>query len=438
MTRRGLAGTRKRRSGAAYRVGLFGLLGSGNIGNDASMEAVLSYLRTDHPGIAVDAMCVGPDRVRDHYGIDAVPLHWYRKYGPEASGVTAIPLKLLGKVLDVGRTARWVRRHDVVIVPGMGVLEASLPLRASGWPYAMFLLCASGRILGTKVALVSVGATVVNQRLMRWLFTSAARLACYRSYRDVLSRDAMTRQGLDTTQDPVYPDLVFGVPVPPAGPGDPMIVGVGVMEYFGSNDDRGHAEQIHASYVAAMKDFVRWLVDDGREVRLFVGDKCDDSMVQEILNDLRERRPGADAGRVVAEPVSSFAELVRAMEPVGTVIATRYHNVMCALKLHKPTISLGYAAKNNVMMADMGLAEFCQPAGSLDAGRLQEQFRELEKHSAQLRRTIADRCAIAEQRADQQFAALSALLFPASGPARAGAEREPLTEAAVSTGQGEA
>ena len=76
MTRRGLAGTRKRRSDAAYRVGLFGLLGSGNIGNDASMEAVLSYLRTDHPGIAVDAMCVGPDRVRDHYGIDAVPLHW--------------------------------------------------------------------------------------------------------------------------------------------------------------------------------------------------------------------------------------------------------------------------------------------------------------------------------------------------------------------------
>jgi polysaccharide pyruvyl transferase WcaK-like protein len=247
----------------------------------------------------------------------------------------------------------------------------------------------------------------------------------------------MTRQGLDTTQDPVYPDLVFGVPVPPAGPGDPMIVGVGVMEYFGSNDDRGHAAQIHDSYVAAMKDFVRWLVDDGREIRLFVGDKCDDSMVQEILNDLREKRPGA-AQRVVAEPVSSFAELVRAMEPVGTVIATRYHNVMCALKLHKPTISLGYAAKNNVMMADMGLAEFCQPAGSPDAGRLQEQFRELEKHSAQLRRTIADRCAIAEQRADQQFAALSALLFPASGPARATAEGEPLTEAAVSTGQGEA
>ena len=38
------------------RIGLFGLLGSGNIGNDASMESVLSFLRTDHPEAVVDAM----------------------------------------------------------------------------------------------------------------------------------------------------------------------------------------------------------------------------------------------------------------------------------------------------------------------------------------------------------------------------------------------
>jgi len=436
MTHGRRTGTRNR-MGAAYRVGLFGLLGSGNIGNDASMETVLSYLRTAHPAIAVDAMCAGSDRVRDHYGIDAIPLHWYRKYGQQASRVTAIPPQVLGKILDVGRMARWVRRHDVVIVPGMGVLEASLPLRASGWPYAMFLLCAWGKILGTKVALVSVGATVVNQRLMRWLFTSAASLASYRSYRDGLSRDAMTQQGLDTTQDLVYSDLAFGFPVRLAGPGDPMIVGVGVMDYFGGSNDRRHAEKIHAAYVAGMKDFVRRLVDNGREVRLFVGDRCDDSVVQEILNDLRENRPEVSPGRVVAAPVSSFAQLMRAMEPADTVIATRYHNVMCALKLHKPTISLGYSAKNNVMMADMGLAGFCQPASSLDADRLMKQFRELEKQQAQLRQTIADRCAIQEQRVNQQFAALSAQLFPASEPARVMAEREPLTETLFRAGQGE-
>ena len=44
---------------SAPRVGLFGNLGSGNIGNDASMEAVLAYLEADHPDAIIDAMCAG-------------------------------------------------------------------------------------------------------------------------------------------------------------------------------------------------------------------------------------------------------------------------------------------------------------------------------------------------------------------------------------------
>jgi len=51
--------------GTSPRVGLFGLLGSGNIGNDASTEAVVQYLRTDHPDAVIDAMCMGADRMRE-------------------------------------------------------------------------------------------------------------------------------------------------------------------------------------------------------------------------------------------------------------------------------------------------------------------------------------------------------------------------------------
>jgi polysaccharide pyruvyl transferase WcaK-like protein len=425
---RGFTGRRAR--SAAPRVGLFGLLGSGNIGNDASMESVLGYLSTEHPDAIVDAMCMGPEKLRGHYGIEAIPLLWVRKYEQRSSGRTLIALKVLGKVVDAFRTASWVRRHDVVIVPGMGVLEASLPLRASGVPYAMFLLSASGRLLGTKVALVSVGATVINQRLTRLLFCSAARLACYRSYRDIPSRDAMRQQGLDVAHDLVYPDLVFGIPAPPCDPGDPQTVGVGVMEFYGTNDDRGRAEEIHASYVGNMKCFIRWLVDNGRRIRLFVGDASDGSMVQEIMADLREHRPGLDPSRVVADPVSSFAELTRAMAPVSTVVATRYHNVICALRLGKPTISVGYADKNRTLMADMGLAEFCQSASSLDIDRLIEQFTELESRSAQLRRTISDRCAEHARHLDEQFAALSALLVPAGMPPHVVTEHKPAREGA--------
>ena len=424
MTGRAFTG-RRQRSPSLPQVGLFGNLGTYNIGNDASMESVLGYLRTDHPDAVLDAMCGGPERVTDRYGIPATALTWYQKHERQAPAA-AFAFKALGKGIDAFRTAAWVRRHDVVIVPGAGVLEASLPLRAMGFPYALFVLCASGRLFGTKVALVNVGAGTVNQRLTRWMFNSVVRLASYRSYRDAASREVLRQRGLDVAKDPIYPDLAFGLPVPHHDAGDPRAVGVGVLDYYGGNDERPRAAEIHASYVGKLQTFVRWLVDIGRPVRLFVGDAngSDDSVVQEILADVRAYRPDLSPDWAIAEPTATFTELMRAMTPVGTVVATRYHNVVCALMLNKPTISLSYSDKNDSLMADMGLSEFCQFVGSLDVDRLIKQLGDLESRSAQLRPAIAERCEAKSKLLAQQFAELSVALFPARKPS-APAERKP-------------
>ena len=270
MTGRGLI-RRRRRSQTSFRVGLFGLLGSGNIGNDVSMEAVLNYLRTAHPDAVVDVMGPGPAYLTRIYGIPAVALYWHHRRESKASGAVAVALKVLGKAIDTVRIASWVRGHDVVIVPGMGVLEASVPLRAWETPYAMFLLSASGRVSGTKVALVSVGANMISARAVRLLLNSAARLAVFRSYRDTPSRDVMARRGLDVSRDSVYPDLAYAIPSPPHDAGDPGTVGLGVMAYYGNNDDRGLRDEIHASYIGKINHFVRWLVDSDYTVKLFMG-----------------------------------------------------------------------------------------------------------------------------------------------------------------------
>lgn len=128
----------------APRVGVFGLLGSGNLGNDGSLEAVLGYLRAEYPDAVLGALVGGPEIVRERYGLDTTPLHWNQSEYETASGLRSIVLKGLGKLVDIGRTAAWVRKQDVVIVPGMGVLEATLPLRPWGFPYSLFLLSATG------------------------------------------------------------------------------------------------------------------------------------------------------------------------------------------------------------------------------------------------------------------------------------------------------
>lgn len=412
-----VTGHRRPTATRPLRVGMFGLYGSGNLGNDGSLAALLTYLRTNHPDAVLDIRCPGPRRVNKQFGIDGSLLQWYTQYANDTSGLTAVALKVLGKGLDAFRTVAWARRHDVVIVPGAGIFETTLPIRPWGVPYALLLLCASSRLFGTKVAFVSVGASVINQRLTRWLFTSAARLATYRSFRDAQSREAMRRQGVDTSSDPIYPDLVFALPQPAASPSDPRTVGVGVMTYYGSNDDRRRAGTIHASYMETMKGFARWLVDNGRRIRFYTGDDVDEGAVQEIVADVRAYRPDLEPAWLAAEPITSLTDLMREMSGVETVVATRYHNVLCALKLSKPTLSLGYAAKNDALMADMGVPEYCQSASSLDLDLLIKQFTELESRSDEVRRTLLARNSAKARELNQQFTVLSSLLFAAPEPA---------------------
>ncbi|MGY0070268.1 polysaccharide pyruvyl transferase family protein [Streptomyces sp. QTS137] len=392
----------------AVRVGLFGLLGSGNLGNDGSLEAVLGYLRAAHPEAVVDALCGGPEVVTARYGIPATRLHWYRGEYRTASRAGAIAGKGLGKLVDAVRTAAWVRRHDVVIVPGMGVLEATLPLRPWGFPYSLFLLCASGRLLGTKVALVGVGAAPIASRPTRALVRRSARLAAHRSYRDTLSRDAMRAMGVDTTRDEVHPDLAFALPAPPADGGrQPGLVCVGVMDFHGGDDDRDRAEQIHRRYLDGTTRFVRTLAEEGRPVRLLTGDACDAPVVEAILG-------AVDSPLVSAAEATSLADLMKETAAADTVVATRYHNLVCALRTGTPTLALSYAAKSDALMARMGLDAYCHPAREIDADRLLEQFRSLERRSAELRRTLAEQNRAATEQLDRHLTTLTATLFPAT------------------------
>jgi hypothetical protein len=128
----------------------------------------------------------------------------------------------------------------------------------------------------------------------------------------------MRQRGLDAGKDPVFPDLVFALPTPPHDAGDPRTVGVGVMAYYGGNDDRWNADEIHARYLENMKRFVRWLADSGHRIRLFTGDnRFDDRVVQEILADLRSYRPDLESAWAVGDPVTSLGGLMREIADGG-------------------------------------------------------------------------------------------------------------------------
>ncbi|HTU75240.1 MAG TPA: polysaccharide pyruvyl transferase family protein [Trebonia sp.] len=407
------------RAAKPVRVGLFGRLASGNIGNDASMEAILAYLRAQHPAAIVDAMCNGPERMRAHYGIDATQLFHEHVFPRRPSRPVRAAWLAWEKLVDAARIAAWVRAHDVVIIPGMGVLEAYLPIDPWGMPYSQYLLAAWGRIFRTKVAMVNVGAGRIGQRSTRWLFSQSARLAYYLSFRDVQSREAMAEQGLDTSRIPIYPDLAFAIPVPPYDPGEERTVGIGVMQYSGANEDRGRAEEIRAAYMQNVTVFARWLIANGYRIRFFFGDSDDEVIARAIHASLVEHSPEITPDTVILDSVETFDDVTRVIQSVSIVVATRFHNLIAAVRLGKPTLSLGYGNKAGVIMRDSGLDDFCLAARSLDAAQIIERFQELERRAPELRTRIQENTAEKARRLDDQFVLLSAQLFPPRRPRQA-------------------
>ncbi|WP_165956559.1 polysaccharide pyruvyl transferase family protein [Kribbella antibiotica] len=389
------------------RIGLFGRLGSGNIGNDATLEAVLAYLKAERPDAVLDSLCSGPKRVTDRYGVPAAQLGWLDgKQPPTGPKPVRLALTLgrlvLGSLIDTWQITSWVRRHDVVIVPGMGVLESTLPQRPWELPWGQFVMSLAGKVFGVKVAFVSVGANVVRQRATGWLLAKSAKLAYYRSFRDEQSLGAAQKMRMAGPSDHVYPDLVFALPSLPATQGDS--IGVGVMAYSGGTEDRADAERIQETYTAAMTLFVERLLADGRRVRLLIGDEADEPVALDVLSRVQ-------SSRVVYESFTSADELMNQLGTVDSVIGTRFHTVLFGLKLGKPTIAIGYGRKHLALMEHFGVEEWFQEIRDLDADRLYTQFVALQGERAQVVRTIDEHLQLVREQLDAQFAELSAVLF---------------------------
>jgi polysaccharide pyruvyl transferase WcaK-like protein len=224
----------------------------------------------------------------------------------------------------------------------------------------------------------------------------------------------MEGAGVDTAGDSVFPDLVFGLPRPGEAPraAEPLTVGVGVMSYYGWYGFAEGGEAIFRRYVGKIARFVEHLMARGHRVRLLTGEAGDWTAVRAVLDAAEALRPGA-AAEIAAEPVGSLHDLMRQIAATDLVVATRFHNVVCALKMGRPTISLGYARKNDVLMAEMGLGGFCAHVESFELAGLIAQFDELCARREELARALSARSAQYERELKAQEGHLAHALLGA-------------------------
>lgn len=399
---------------------MFGLFGCGNLGNDGSLEAVVTRLQQRMPEAEITAVCYDMDVVKKRLDIPTVPLSRSRYLAPTLAKLDKLLLRLPSRSADFVAAFLLLRKSDAMIVPGTGILD-DFGERPYGMPFVILLWTLAARLAGAKIAFVSIGAGPIRSRFSRFLMLQSARLAHYRSYRDTVSHDFMARVEIDTSKDGLFPDVAFGLPVP-APPcfvenaDGRMTVGLGVMNYGGWYRDDPAGRAIYDRYVANLTAFGVWLLDRGYNIRLLTGELNDQVAIDDVLRGLREKRPDDVRTRVVAKPSYSLGDLMEQLSGTDVAVVSRFHNIVCAIKVAVPVMSLGYAAKNEALLEKVDLGGLSQHMESFDVERLKSEFESFaarrSEHAARLRARTAE---FLEQLDEQDAVLLRRLdILPAS------------------------
>jgi polysaccharide pyruvyl transferase WcaK-like protein len=390
-------------------LGHFGL---GNFGNEITLQAILYHLRRLLPNVEVNCICTGPAATAKIHNIVGLPIsrtvvQGWRPRNRVARALRSVFIGVPSELYLWLEALMTLSRTDVVIVPGTGLLTDAFGLRSWG-PYTIFKWSLIAKMRGCKLFFVSVGAGPIYSRVGRWLVTSTLALADFRSYRDNATKEYLSSIGAAVGTDRVFPDLAFSIvdeiapkrAIPKRGR---SIVGLGLMLYHGKLSSDKQPESTYTTYLEQLLLFAKWLLARDYDIRLLIGEVSDTSVTTEFKALLKDYLGGDYEDRIIDDPVLSVGDLLTQLVETDAVVATRFHNVLLALALNKPVISISPHQKCTSLMENMGLQEYCQDIQHLSADKLIEQFCQLEKNGGSLRCMIREKVADRRKALDEQY-----------------------------------
>lgn len=412
------------------RVALFGEVGVGNLGNDASFAACAALLRERVPDVRITVLGrdVGlrPGEGPDAFD-DAVPLRSGLALRLRRSGRRGPFARAAAKVADLGHLVGVVGRYDAVVVPGTGVLEQvrrGLPSAVLVW---LLLLSVACRLRGVPLGWFALGGGAYPSRVAAWTAGLAARGARYRSFRDAVTRDALPAWSW-APGDAVTHDVVFArheavaAWTPHAAAADPATVAVAVIDH----DPPGPlGTALRRKYLDRTSALVRALARSGAAVELVAADRADHEPVAVVLQGATAASLTDPAGEVADIPVRTekggFDALLASTAGADVVVASRFHVLVAATLARRPVVALSHADKDAALLERTGLARYLVPIDETDVDRVLGLVAAAAGDTARIARTLDAACRAAHadvhEEADRMVAALG--LVP-TGTAPAG------------------
>jgi polysaccharide pyruvyl transferase WcaK-like protein len=234
-----------------------------------------------------------------------------------------------------------------------------------GYPYTLFKWSVLAKLVGAKLAFVSVGAGPLDSKISRMLVRACLLLSDYASFRDQASKN-LIETALHPNKGSVFPDLAHSLQIESAHalatePDGKLLtdrkrltVAINPMpvyerRYWFIADDAKYL-----AYVRKLASFASTLWREGYPVFFFSTMPKDENVIQDVMafldEDIKQKTNAAD----VVKSSRSVYELMKTLLGADIVVATRFHGIVLSLVAEKPVIGICYYRKSGDLLEKYG------------------------------------------------------------------------------------
>jgi polysaccharide pyruvyl transferase WcaK-like protein len=392
------------------RIAILHHTGGGNLGDQASVDAVMHNIRHRWPDSVITLLSMNPTETAKIHGVLSHPLRTYTWGFGYASASAETEYKKTFRLFRWLRTTRIpairlpraiyrelafllaalrkIGRFDTLVVSGGGQLTGkSGPW---GFPYGILIWFVAAKIAGTKRIFLNVGAGPLTEPLTKFFVNRALYAADYVSFRDQPSQILARTIGFQG-KSKVFPDNVYSLEAPPCvvdvSKRGKTVVGIAPLAYPSRSFSTAEQKTLYDDVIEKFAFFASSLTRSSYSIELFGTDVGEDPVTIEDL-----RAVLLDRYKIAAPPygaVKLVPEMLKGMSAMDYVVTCRFHGLVFAHLLNKPVIAISPHPKVADHMSALGLSRYCVDIETFDAGVLVEMFEALVREKEVIKRQLA-------------------------------------------------
>jgi polysaccharide pyruvyl transferase WcaK-like protein len=433
------------------KIGILNPCGTGNLGDEATVAAVIEEMKRQHPNAEIYAITTNPDDTRRRHGIPAFPV---RKIGRTSYRISQTSVEMTGDAKSDGpqglkqrmksalkkvplvysslkaihncwrfclnsveelnflkQSLRNLKGTHFLIVAGSGQLCDHFG-GVSAYPFTLFKWSILTKVVRAKLAFVSVGAGPIHSATSGILIRQSLVLADYRSFRDNDSRQLIEGLGVRGNNH-VFPDLAFAL-TPSTGQypsSESRTVTIIPFPYYDHRywpiSDRAK----YHNYVEKTAAFASWLINNEYEVSFCPSQLRADPLVIEDIKEVLTRNGHGNLHKYLIErPTPAFDDLMAQLFKTRIVVASRFHGALFSFLMSKPVLAISNQQKLRHLMADIGQSEYSLNIDNFDVQSLIEQFKALDANRDAITHQIQEKVSDYRRSLKLQYSRLCELL----------------------------